>query len=131
MIVIVGRAPRRILVLILGGTVDVDHLTPAEDFLEAIEDQRVIPFTLLVLPAFGGERRALLYVVAGGRPQLPRRCPAVAIRSRPLRQCPRRAASAADGSPRAHATEPARIVLLDGLKNKTEVFIWGLGPPSR
>ena len=56
MIVIVGGATCRGLVLVLGRSIDVDHLAPAEDSFEAIEDQRIIPFTLLVVLASGGER---------------------------------------------------------------------------
>src|SRR5512132_4375284 len=69
-IVIVGGATRRRLVLVLGRPIDVDHLAPAEDLLEAIEDQRVIPFTLLVVLASGGEWGALATVTGGRRRQL-------------------------------------------------------------
>jgi hypothetical protein len=69
-VVIVGCPTCRSLILILGRPVDVDHLAPAEDLLEAIENQRIVPLALLVPLALGGEASALVAGISGRRVRL-------------------------------------------------------------
>src|SRR5947199_7943382 len=46
---IVGRPPRILVLAIVGGTVDIDHLSHRQDLLEAVEDERIALRAILAL----------------------------------------------------------------------------------